>query len=119
MKTPIKVSIKKKRIVGTLSRMQSRVSITFNCIFWGEDQRSIFLQKGNIIFLTFTRVYRKYHISMYFLRKINFYFPSKEKTIFSGKKNTIFLDNTRKIIFQCNFFWKDHLFGTFEENMIF
>ena len=29
MKTPTKVSIKAQRIAGTLSRMQSRMSITF------------------------------------------------------------------------------------------
>ena len=33
--------------------------------------------------------------------------------IFSGKINFIFPDNTRKIIFQREFFWKDHLFRTF------
>ena len=45
---------------------------------------------------------------MNFLRKISFHFP----TIFSGK-NTILPDNTRKIIFQCNYFWKHDLFRTF------
>ena len=45
---------------------------------------------------------------MNILRKISFHFP----TIFSGK-NTILPDNTRKIIFQCNYVWKDDLFRTF------
>ena len=40
-----------------------------------------------------------------FLRKIIFHFPSGGKIIFLGKRN-IFPDNTRKIIFQRNFFGK-------------
>ena len=119
MKTPMKVSIKVQRIVGTLSRMRSRMSITFKCIFSGEDHLWFFLQKGNIIFVTFIHIYRKYHISMYFLRKIVFHFPSNKKYYIFRKLNTIFLDNKRKIILQCDFFWKDHLLGAFEENIIF
>ena len=56
---------------------------------------------------------------MYFLRKIIFRFPPKEKISYFPQKNTIFPDNTRKTLFQRNFFWKDRLFGTFEENVIF
>ena len=47
-----------------------------------------------------------------FLREIIFHFLSKCKIIFSGKRNMIFPDNTMKIIFQPNFFWKYHLFRT-------
>ena len=42
-----------------------------------------------------------------------FCFPSKVLRIRSRKGKTIFLVNTRKTIFQCNFFWEDHLFRTF------
>ena len=56
---------------------------------------------------------------MYFFRKIIFHFPSKEKISYFPEKNTIFPDNTRKILFQRSVFWKDHLFGSFEENIIF
>ena len=52
---------------------------------------------------------------MYFSRKIIFYFPSVEEISFFREES---LDR-RKIIFQCNFFWKDHLFRTFEEYIIF
>ena len=55
------------------------------------------------MFVIFIHVYRKYHISMYFLRKIIFHFRSKEKLLYFPGKNTIFPDNTRNIIFQCNF----------------
>ena len=42
------------------------------------------------------------------------------KTIFSGKRNVIFPDNTRKIIFQCNFSGKTIFSGRLEkENMVF
>ena len=72
----MKVSIKVQRIVGTLSRMRSRMSITLSLFF-----------RENIIFVTFIHIYRKYHISMYFLRKIIFHFPPKEKiSYFAGKK---------------------------------
>ena len=76
------------------------------------------MRKGNIIIVTFIHIYRKYHISMYFLRKIIFYFPSKEK-IYFAEKNTIFPDNTRNIIFQRDFFWQYYLFRAFEENIVF
>ena len=92
------------------------MSITFKCIFLRSFL--IFLQKGNIIFVTFAHIYRKYHLSMYFLRKIIFHFPFKEKISYFPE-NTIFRDNTRKILFQRNFFWKDCLFGAFEENIMF
>ena len=119
MKMPMKDSVKVQRIVGILSRMWSRMSITFKCIFSGEDHLWFFWQKGNVIFVIFIHIYRKYHISMYFLRKTIFHFPSKEKISHFPEKNTIFPDNIRKIIFQRDFFWKDHLFGAFEENIIF
>ena len=47
----------------------------------------------------------------FFLKKIIFRFVSKNKIIFSGKRNIVFPDNTRNI-FQCDFFWKDHVFKT-------
>ena len=72
--------------------------------FLGEDYRCFFWQKGNFIFLTFIHIHRKYHICMYFLRKIFFYFPSKEKiSYFREKRNTIFPDITKKIIFEWHF----------------
>ena len=68
--------------------MRSSMSITFKCIFLGEDHLWFLLQKGNIIFLTFIHKYRQCHISMYFLRKIIYHFPSKEKiSYFPGKKH--------------------------------
>ena len=64
----------------------------------------LFWQMCNIIFVAFIHMYRKYHISMYFLRKIIFHFPSKEKlSYFLEKRNTIVPDITKKIIFQCDF----------------
>ena len=39
------------------------------------------------MFVTSIRIYRKYHIAMYFLRRIIFHFPSKEKiSFFRGNK---------------------------------
>ena len=56
---------------------------------------------------SFQNICRKYHISMYFFwGRPSFIFRLKNKMIFSGKRNIIFPDNTRKIIFQRNFFGK-------------
>ena len=71
-----------------------------------------------MIFVTFILIYRKYHISLYFLRKIIFHFPSKEKTSYFPEKYAIFPGNTRKILYQGDFFRKGNLIGAFEKNII-
>ena len=68
--------------------------------FSGEDYLCFFGQSGNIIFVTFIHIHRKYHISMYFLRKIVFHFPFKEKRWYFREKK------------KCNLFRyykKDHI----------
>ena len=115
----MKVSIKLQRIFGTLSGMRSRISVSFKCIFLGKRLSLIFfLQKDNIIFVTFIHIYRKYHVSRYFLRKIIFDFPLKEKISYSPEKSNIFPEIQKDQI-PVQFFWKDHVFGAFEENIIF
>ena len=58
------------------------------------------------------QIYRKYHISMIFLRKIIFHFLSIELDHIFGGKNTIFADNARKIILQCSFLGQNgNIFG--------
>ena len=55
-----------------------------------------------------------------FKESSSFIFRPGCKIIFSGKGNIIFLDNTRKIMFQCNFFGKTIFSGRPEkENMVF
>ena len=46
-----------------------------------------------------------------FLRNIIFQFPPKETDHIFREK--IFPDDTRNIIFRCDFIWKDQLFRTF------
>ena len=53
-----------------------------------------------------------------FLEKDRLSLSSQGKNMFSEKKN-IFPDNTRKVMSRWGSFWKDHLLGTFEENIIF
>ena len=53
-----------------------------------------------------------------FLEKGHPSLPAQGKNMFLGK-NTIFPDNTRKIMSRRGPSWKDHLFRTFEENIIF
>ena len=86
--------------------------------FSGTRLSLFFWQRGNILFVTFINIYRKYHISMNFLIKIIFHFCLKKKTSYIwGKRNTIFPDITKKIIFNIwrkhhiskNLFEKDHL----------
>ena len=118
----MKVSIKVQKIVGTLSTMPSRMSISFKCFFsffFVEDHLWFFLKKGNIIFVIFIHIIQKISFAMSFLRKIIFHFPSKKKNHIFWRKSTTFPDNTKKIIFQRDFFWKDQLFAAFEENIIF
>ena len=85
MKMPMKVCIKWQRIIGTPSRMRSRMSTPLRVLFW-EKIIFDFIQKCNIIFVTFMHVYIKYHISIFFLRMIIFYFLSKETIYFLVKK---------------------------------
>ena len=48
---------------------------------------TLFLAEGRgLMFVTPVRIYKKTHISMFFLRKIIFRFPSKEKNHDFGKK---------------------------------
>ena len=78
-------------------------NVTFNYIFSVEDYLCFFWQKFNIIFVNLY-IERKYHISMYVLRKVIFHFPSKEKMSYlREKRNNIFPDITKKIIFPL--FW--------------
>ena len=58
---------------------------------------------------------------MYFFgERLSFIFRLKNKITFSGKRNIIFPYNTtKKDHIPVRFFWKDHLFRTFEENIIF
>ena len=77
----------------------------------GKRLSFLFWQKGNIIFVTFIRIYRKNHLFMNFFRKTIFHFPSRKKnkkktTYFREKRKTTFPDITKKIIFQCDFFGK-------------
>ena len=71
--------------------------------------------------VTPTHIYRKCHVSTRFLIKIMFFhFPPKEKiSYFLEKRNNIFLDITKNIVIRREFLGKtDHLFRTFEENII-
>ena len=80
---------------------------TFICIFLEEDYLCFYWQKDNTIFVTFIHIYRKYNLSMYFLRKAIFHFPSKEKVLyFRENRSTIVSDITKKITFQCDFLGK-------------
>ena len=94
MKTPVKVSTKVQRreLLELFLGCQSRTSITFRCIFAGWDHLWFFLAEGRDTTSAIpVRVHRKYHISMYFLRRVISHFLPKEKNImFSGKKTPSF-----------------------------
>ena len=76
--------------------------------FFGTRLSLFVCQKGNITFVAFIHIYRKYHISMYFLIKVIFFhFPFKKYIWFYlEKRNTIFPDITKKIMFKHDFFGK-------------
>ena len=111
MKTSYEGLHKIQRIIGNLSRMRSRMSVSFKCIFSGEDNLWFFLQKGNIIFVTFIHIYKKYHISMYLLGKIIFHFPPKEKISCFLEKNTIYPDIHERSYSSATFFGKTTFLG--------
>ena len=115
MKTPKRVPTKVQRIIETLSKMLasnaniifSTMSITF---FSGAIFKCIFREKNNLCFFDrrlisclqeekhhLYRIYRKNHISMYFLRNIIFHFSSRKDITFSRKRNAIFPDDTRNV----------------------
>ena len=76
---------------------------------------AIFLERAS-----FQNIWRKYNISMYFLRQIIFILRLKNKIMFSEKRNIINLDDIRKVIFQCDFCGKT-IFSEYleKENMVF
>ena len=55
------------------------------------------------------------YFRVFFFRKIIFQFPSGCKIILSGKRNVTFPDNTRKRIFQGDFFGKNIFSGRLEK----
>ena len=104
---------------------QSRLSV----FFWEKVIFDFFLQKDNIIFVAFIHIYRKYHISTYFLRTIIFPFPCKEKHHIFRKKmpsfqiiqershssttffrKTIFSGHLKKVSYFHVFFWERSYF---------
>ena len=106
MKTPMKVSIKAQRIVGTFSRMRSRMSVTFKCIFSRENHLWFFFFVFYFVFYLY--IYTENIIfSCISWERSFFIFRPKNKIIFLEKRNIIFPDNTtRKVISQCDFFGK-------------
>ena len=124
MKTPIKVSI--QRIVGTLSRMRSRMSVIFKCIFSGEYHIC------NIY--TYIQKISYFHV---FLEKDHLPFSDQRKNIFSGKKipsfqiiqersyssaiffgKTIFSGHLKEISYFHIFFWETSSFIFLLKNKI-
>ena len=61
------------------SPYRESLELFLECNLECQSSLSLFFRE-NIIFVTFIHIYRKYHISMYFLRKIIFHFLSNEKT---------------------------------------
>ena len=113
----MKVSIKVQRIVGTLFRMRSRMSITFKLFFSGEDYLWFFFLHCHICNIH-TYIHEILFPSISWERSSSFSVLRKN-IIFSKKKYIIFLDHKRKIILQHNFFLKDHPVGAIEENKMF
>ena len=92
---------------------------------------SVFLEKIIFAFLiegsyhTFRKnkyhLYQKYrkHLFLFFAKKWSFIFCIKNKIIFFGKKKYHISWQCKKNHIPMQFFWKDHLFRTFSENIIF
>ena len=78
--------------------------------FWKDNLFRTF--EKNIIFPCI------YLFIYFFWERSSFIFHLRGKIIFSGKRNIIFSNNTRKIIFQCNFFGKTIFSGRLEKKMV-
>ena len=102
-KDHLSFSVRKKNIIfsGKTNAIfpHDKRKIIFQCNFFGKTLFSEHLK--NISY---------FHV--FFWERSSFIFRLKNNIIFSEKRNIIFPDDTRKIIFQCDFFWKDHLFRT-------
>ena len=128
------------KVDGLFLPLTSPVPVTFTrflaCTFrrvWS----NIFPDNANTIFADNARkimcrggtfwknhIFRKFEENIIFpcifKERSSFIFRLTCKIIFSGKRNIIFPDNTRKIIFQRNFFGKTIFSGRLEkENMVF
>ena len=87
-------SVRKKNIIFSGKR---------NAIFPYDIRKIIFQPNffGKTIFSEHLKNISYFHA--FFWERSSFIFRLKNKIIFSGKRNIIFPDDTRKIIFQCNF----------------
>ena len=82
-------------------------NITFRRGFFGKTIFSEHLKKVS-------------YFQVFFWERSSFLLCLKNNIVFSGKRNIIFPDNTRKIIFQCDFFGKTIFSKHFDkENMVF
>ena len=62
---------------------------------------------------SFQKVWKKYHILVYFFEKNHLsFFVYGIRSYFREKEISSFPDNTKNFILQRNFFWKEHLFRT-------
>ena len=105
--------------------------------FPSKQKISYFLEKRNTIFpdITIKILFRReflektifseqlkkiLYFQVFFWEIASFFLCLKNKIKFSGKGKIIFFDDTRKIIFQCNFFGKN-IFSKHlqKENMVF
>ena len=104
--------------------------------FSAKKKKKIIFSGINTIFLDITKkiVFRRefpektifpehlkkiWYFQVLFWERSSFLLCLKNKIIFSGKRNIIFPDNTRKIIFQCDFFGKTIFSKHLEkENMV-
>ena len=91
--------------------------MSFLIVIFGRRSSLLFCQMGNIIFVgrrnsIFTRMYRKYHISMYIFEKDDPSFSVwRIGSYFWGKQISILLI-IQEWSYSSAFFWKNHLFKT-------
>ena len=79
--------------------------------FWEKIIFAFFRQRGNIIFVTFIHIYKKYHIFIYFLRKIIFHFRSTVKMSYFGEKEIPSLKKLQKRSYPSGTFFGKTIFS--------
>ena len=89
-----------------LLECQSRMSITFRCIFAEKYRFTSFFFSRWAQHRVCNAYIKKIQFFYVFFEKDDLLFSFQRKNIMFLKKNTIFPDNTRKIMFQRNLFKK-------------
>ena len=109
--------------LGWISSFSVMLKMSSLGVFFGKRPSLLFWQKSNFIFVgkrntTFINIQKTSYFHLFFEKYHLSFFVPKKISYFRGKK--CYLSSwCKKDYIPMQFFWKDHLSGTFEEYIIF